>query len=165
MVRQQHSARKARPTSKWPRSCRAVASSTSCEAVTVGTLSVGRWAVCGACMVRLEAWLVRPVGAICGTDVPAVRLDFDQSDQLLNTFTLMPCGRESIQVQQQQVKKLRCKRYIQPGNQQRESRLSHFPRRIELLRMHQPRGRRAKRAANFCLMLLKVGRAFPEISF
>ena len=48
--------------------------------------------------------MVRPVGAICGTDVPAVRLDFDQSDQLLNTFTLMPRGRESIQVQQQQVK-------------------------------------------------------------
>ena len=70
--------------------------------------------------------MVRPVGAICGTDVPAVRLDFDQSDQLLNTFTLMPRGRESIQVQQQQVKKLRCERYIQPGNQRREP-LVAFP--------------------------------------
>ena len=64
--------------------------------------------------------MLRSLGAICGTSVPAVLQHLEGHDQLLNTCPLMPRGRASIEVQQQEVKKLRCERYTQPGNQRRE---------------------------------------------
>ena len=110
--------------------------SASCEAGMTGKLSAGRWAECGACMVRWEAWVLRSLGAICGTGVPAVLQHLDVRDQLLNTSPLMPRGRGSIEVQQQEVKKPRSERYTRPGNQQREP-LVAFPLVSHLLPLHQ----------------------------
>ena len=80
--------------------------------------------------------MLRSLGAICGTSVPAVLQHLDVVDQLLNTSPLMPRGRGSIEVQQQEVKKLRCERYTQPGNQRREP-LVAFPIVSHLLPLHQ----------------------------
>ena len=79
----------------------------SCEAGMTGKLSAGRWAECGACMVRWEAWVLRSLGAICGTGVPAVLQHLDVHDQLLKTCPLIPRGRASFEVQQHEVKKPR----------------------------------------------------------
>ena len=80
--------------------------------------------------------MLRSLGAICGTSVPAVLQHLEGHDQLLNTCPLMPRGRASIEVQQQEVKKLRCERYTQPGNQRREP-LVAFSLVSHLLPLHQ----------------------------
>ena len=80
--------------------------------------------------------MLRSLGAICGTGVPAVLQHLDVVDQLMNTSPLMPRGRGSVEVQQQEVKKLRCERYTQPGNQRREP-LVAFSLVSHLLPLHQ----------------------------
>ena len=80
--------------------------------------------------------MLRSLGAICGTGVPAVLQHLDVVDQLLNTSPLMRRGRGSIEVQQQEVKKPRCERYTQPGNQRREP-LVAFSLVSHLLPLHQ----------------------------
>ena len=80
--------------------------------------------------------MLRSLGAICGTGVPAVLQHLDVHDQLLKTCPLIPRGRASFEVQQHEVKKPRCERYTQPGNQRREP-LVAFPIVSHLLPLHQ----------------------------